>query len=490
MTSKFFRASFFRQKHMKNLKIAIKNILGQPFEYRDLSGLGVNRSALKIYGEIFKLEKKGYHYYFSDFEIEDELWIDVTHTVVFPHMTGVQRVVRKLCYSLKDHKNVQFVKFNSSLRCYQIINSKDRSLLLDFGAPKGQGGQVAIIALKTRVKNFIRDFLGERLFLFLLGIYYSINNFIFNKQPSGSKYDLIPFPLGQRVLIPEVFGVSNRTKFLREFHSANLLKFSAIFYDLIPIKRPDLAQFEDSFAEYLNIFHFVDKVSSISDYARGDLLSYLKTVGRNAEDMKIRTDLLGMDPLNSAQRTEPSGVSNKIVFLAVGSIEKRKNQHSILEALKDLEAYKNQIQLRLIGHLNPEYNELNQALEYAKSVGFEIEILQRADDEELNLAFGSCTATLFCSLEEGFGLPILESVCRKRVCITSKVGSMKEIGEISKGVLFIDPKSPKSISEAMLMVIENKEDFKKAKESINNNLIWPTWEQYSQNILTFNTKQF
>jgi glycosyltransferase involved in cell wall biosynthesis len=474
---------------MKNLKTAVKNILGQPFESRNLNPLGLNKAALKIYNEMFKLEKKGYHFYIADCDANEELWIDVTHTVIFPHMTGVQRVVRKLCYSLKDNKNVQFVKFNSSLRCYQIINSKDNSLLLNFGASVGSSkGQVSKIALKLRIKNFIRDFLGERLFLFLLGLYYSVNNFIFNKPPSGSKYDLIPLPAGQRVLIPEVFGVSNRTKFIREFHNAELLKFGAIFYDLIPIKRPDLAQFEDSFAEYLNIFHFVDRVSSISDYAKNDLLSYLKTVGIKTENMKIRTDLLGMDPISPMSTLDTNNLGKKIIFLAVGSIEKRKNQHSILEALKYLTDQKNKIQIKLIGHLNPDYDEFNQALDDAKAAGFDVEIQQRADDEDLNKAFADCTATLFCSLEEGFGLPVLESVCRKRVCITSKLGSMKEIGEISNGVLFIDPYSEKSIAEAMKLVIENSAEFQSAKSSIQEKIVWPTWEEYSNNILTFNTK--
>lgn len=96
-------------------------------------------------------------------------------------------------------------------------------------------------------------------------------------------------------------------------------------------------------------------------------------------------------------------------------------------------------------------------------------------EEEMQAAYASSTALLFCSYLEGFGMPILEAQSIGVPVVTSQHDPMRHIA--GDGALFCDPNDPESIREQVLKVIQD--------EPLRNTLI----EKGKTNALRFNPQQ-
>lgn len=75
--------------------------------------------------------------------------------------------------------------------------------------------------------------------------------------------------------------------------------------------------------------------------------------------------------------------------------------------------------------------------------------------EELELLYNSAEALLYCSLYEGFGLPILDAFSCGLPVITSNVSSMPEVG--GKAALYVDPFCLDDIKGKLNSVMNDKD---------------------------------
>ncbi len=75
--------------------------------------------------------------------------------------------------------------------------------------------------------------------------------------------------------------------------------------------------------------------------------------------------------------------------------------------------------------------------------------------EELELLYGSASVLLYCSLYEGFGIPILDSFACGVPVITSNVSSMPEIG--GEAALYVNPRNIEDIRKKLNLVMEDQD---------------------------------
>src|SRR6266481_1189771 len=73
----------------------------------------------------------------------------------------------------------------------------------------------------------------------------------------------------------------------------------------------------------------------------------------------------------------------------------------------------------------------------------------RATDDQLSEFYRDCDFTVYPSLVEGFGLPIVESLWNRRPCICANFGEMAEIAK-DGGCLTCDVRDPSQLSQAMV----------------------------------------
>lgn len=75
--------------------------------------------------------------------------------------------------------------------------------------------------------------------------------------------------------------------------------------------------------------------------------------------------------------------------------------------------------------------------------------------EELPLLYGSADVLVYCSLYEGFGLPILDSFCVGVPVITSNVSSMPEVG--GSAALYVNPLNVEDIKNKLMELMADKD---------------------------------
>ena len=85
-----------------------------------------------------------------------------------------------------------------------------------------------------------------------------------------------------------------------------------------------------------------------------------------------------------------------------------------------------------------------------------IHFIEKVSDMKLQKLYAGATATVFPSLYEGFGLPVLESMACGTPVICSDNSSLPEVG--GNAVVYINPRDNQSIRDALLSFENNSQD--------------------------------
>ena len=124
------------------------------------------------------------------------------------------------------------------------------------------------------------------------------------------------------------------------------------------------------------------------------------------------------------------GLAQPPVFVALGTIEPRKN-HALL--LKIWERFWDKMKdaspkLILVGRRGWENEAVFRQLDSEPMMGRTVIEAGTPDDATLAAYFASTTALLFPSLAEGYGLPLAEALGAGVPCIASDLDALREVG--------------------------------------------------------------
>lgn len=200
------------------------------------------------------------------------------------------------------------------------------------------------------------------------------------------------------------------------------------YHDVIPLKYPQWSHPKIVAVHKRRlrlVEHEIDMVIAVSESTKKDLLE----VSNISED-KITVvyegpsgDFKPLEGERIKKFREKYNLPEKFI-LAIGGIGERRNLKRIKEAGKD-------------------YN-LVIAGESLPWLGI----------DELELLYNSAEVLLYCSLYEGFGLPILDGFACGLPVVTSNISSMPEVG--GDAALYADPYSVESIREKLDVLICDK----------------------------------
>ena len=154
-------------------------------------------------------------------------------------------------------------------------------------------------------------------------------------------------------------------------------------------------------------------------------------------------------PLGSREQPATAGAADGADYwLAVGTLEPRKNYETLLDALDLYWARSAQPRpLRIAGGGGWKSETLKNHLVTLESEG-RVQSLGYVPDEELSRLYASARGFVFPSWHEGFGLPVLEALGYGTPVICSDRASLPEVG--GDAAIYIDPASAESICKAML----------------------------------------
>lgn len=238
-----------------------------------------------------------------------------------------------------------------------------------------------------------------------------------------------PLPAGTALVCPELFPPAVGAR-LPELLAAVSGPRIAVFHDAIGLKFPELTPpgTVRRLPAYLRELLLFDGIAANSEDSASSLRDYWAWLGIT-DTPDVRAIPLGLDPVPSGSQSAALNAQPRV--LCVGTIEGRKNHLALLEACEKLWQEGAKFELQLLGL--PRADTAGPALHRIaalKSSGQPLIFDGPRDDTGLHAAYRQCTFTVYPSLIEGFGLPVLESLQHGKPCVCSGAGAL---GESARG---------------------------------------------------------
>lgn len=232
---------------------------------------------------------------------------------------------------------------------------------------------------------------------------------------------------GDWFVTSELFSEAERPG-IAAFLRSKRCRTAAIFADAIPLKHPHITwpQSVARHPHYLKLLAEFDRVWAISAASRDELLEYWAWLGLE-KTPPVDVLPLGADFDGSARFALRRERRARPALLCVGILEPRKNQTFLLEVCEGLWRDGREFDLDIVGRVNPHFGRpvVKKIRGLAKT--FEgLRYHEAVSDEALADLYARAHATVFPTIAEGCGLPLLESLWRGVPCVCSDLPVLKE----------------------------------------------------------------
>lgn len=336
--------------------------------------------------------------------------VDVHHTATAGFATGIQRVTREVTRRWFERHELTLVGWHQDLSGMRVLTP-------DEGRRARFGGDEAEV-------------------------------------PTG---DPLLVPWQCRYILPELAAEVVRAGYLQTMAQYSGTSLNMIGYDLVPMTTAETAHegMVPGFARNLAAARYARVIVPISEGAAVEYRGWRAMLaGAGLSGPRIAPVVL---PAEAQPETAESmqlatariPVGTLPVVLVVGSHEPRKNHLAILHAAELLWREGRAFSLCFIGGNSWNSEEFTTTLADLQDAGRPVEAVSAASDDLLWGAYRVARFTVFPSINEGFGLPVAESLACGTPVITSGFGSMKEIADDGGGALLVDPRDDESLLSAM-----------------------------------------
>lgn len=381
--------------------------------------------------------------------------IDLSHTSHTRARTGIQRVCRSLHAALSNSDAagpVTGITWDPYRRLWRSLEAWEEDNLVRDGSAEKRGAKWPLAA---RVRSTMLRWADRPL----------------RHRVAGT-----------RLIVPELFSpaVAHALPELRRSLSGPCV---AIFHDAIALRLPEYTPSKTvaRFPAYLQELLTFDGVAAVSEDSRQALVDWWKWLGATPTPPVVALPLAVDTPAPDRALARATAAP---VVLSVGSLEARKNHLALLSACERLWQRGIAFELRLIG--------LTQ-LQTGREALAQVRALQQAgrplrydgsvDDATLRAAYHECAFTVYPSLLEGFGVPVLESLTYGKPCICSGLGALGESAR-GGGCITLPEVSDQALEHAILRLLTN-EDEREHLSLEAKRRTFRTWTTYASELVNW-----
>ena len=211
-------------------------------------------------------------------------------------------------------------------------------------------------------------------------------------------------------------------------------------------------------------------VLTVSNFSRDEIIKYY---GTPAEKVKVIYNAVGSDFHEIKDET----LSTQNFFLAVSSLNYRKNLPLVLEAFELFSKENNDYKLYIIGDFDSKSFSTLNLNRYKRIKG--IEFKGRVSDQDLIKYYSNAVAFIYPSFYEGFGIPPLEAQSCNCPVIVSAVSCLPEI--FDQSVLYCDHEDSDSLLVQMNTVKEESCRDRLINLGINNRKKY-SWQDSAEKV--------
>jgi glycosyltransferase involved in cell wall biosynthesis len=255
-----------------------------------------------------------------------------------------------------------------------------------------------------------------------------------------------------------------------------------IFYDMIPILNPVYTGAAATHAAYVSELVRLDLILPISAHSGEQLAAYWAGQGLNVTP-PIKPVLL---PDGGRSPAAPSSTTALYLprtgpITLVGTVEPRKRQMQVLKAFAAARARSTEAarrKLLIIGTLSGEIaDEFNAFLARNPWVIYR----NYVSDGELESVYATAEFTVFASEDEGYGLPISESLMAGAPCLCANFGAMEEVAH-GGGCFTVDVRDQTALEAAIVTLCERPDELSRLRREIAARQ-FKTWGDYAEALL-------
>ncbi len=269
--------------------------------------------------------------------------------------------------------------------------------------------------------------------------------------------DLIPCPRETWLLSPEVpihetEGVEILARTITQCREYGV-RTASIFYDLIPATNPAYASDKPAFLSYLCEIARSDLVLPISHYSAEVLRTFWGKTAASLSDIDVVPLPLAEAPPHVALKT-PDPEADKSLIVLLGVVEPRKRQVEFLQAYAAARQHSPalaKLEVCIVGALHPAVAKPFEKL-VQRTPG--VRYLRHLPDDQIAELMRRAAFSAFVSDDEGFGLPITESLAAGVPCLCADFGAMAEVAA-GGGCLTVDVRDPAALQAALRRLAED-----------------------------------
>lgn len=412
------------------------------------------------------------------------IWIDLTTTRALRGRApvGITRIERALALAAANNlgERVRFAHFDRYERLWlQLDPARAQRLLTDrqaprrtgHGAPARRHGFAASAReIERRMRPILRRVTGPAM------------------RALGSGDLPAAFAPGDRLVLLGDLATMRGIEPLLAHARNRRVGLIAMVYDLIPWRLPHF------FADRASVLGFCDNLSRLLPHAEAILVPSRAT-GSDLEAFAHDRGLplppvapiaLGRGPVPEGQPRRPDwamSLGSDGFALCVGTVQVRKNHRLLYNVWRRLleRGTPGMPTLVLAGDVGWLTGDVRALIARDPLVAGKIVITGPVDDDELAWLYRSCRFTLYPSLYEGWGLPVAESLCAGKTCITSSSSSMPEAA--AGMTTLVDPYDFARWCDAVRAHVCDVEHLREAERRIDAGQIRAMWQDAERRFL-------
>jgi glycosyltransferase involved in cell wall biosynthesis len=358
------------------------------------------------------------------------IYLDVTSSCVSVQNTGIQRVTRKIFAELSRRVAVTPICWNEIGGCYQKLGPNEHKLLTHPFDVESRpttrpdiSGQNPIAELKRLV--------------------------------TLSRFDFETTLTENDVFIAPDCHHDSRRKHLPEWIQKTGVRSVAIFHDASRVRLASVyRRGVRRYREYIQSLTAFGRVICISGQTHDDLMDLWGMFGCEPTSTCVESWPPALE-LNGYKPDSRADAFDLVVY--VSSLDPRKNHFTLLAAAERLWREGVHFELRIIGRSTKLFGrKVIAEIQKLQRLGRPIRWLRHVDDKTLLRQYSDCRFTVYPSLMEGYGLPIMESLLHGKPCISGGNGALGEVAS-GGGCLIVDQTNEEALAAAIKTLLKDRQ---------------------------------
>lgn len=373
------------------------------------------------------------------FDSKRRIYVDTSAVVLEDYVSGIQRVVNGIAINL----------------CKMFEKRRDIEVKAVYSDPSSP-------------HFYISDFNGKK----------------YIKRKTLNNESIAQFKDGDIFIMPDLHpsNIIAKSSMLQRLARRGINVYT-VLHDIIPMQYPEFfsKQFVKEYKDYLKAIAQFSGIIAVSAATMNAYKTWCKkekvefpsyfvlNYNHSGADIEKANPSKGLPEDASILLRK---MKNSQTVLMVGTIEPRKKQELVLAAMEHIWLSGADVNLVFVGRNGWQMEEFVAEMEKHKEYGKRLFWLSGISDEYLELIYEHASGVLIASLEEGFGLPIIESAKKGKPILLRDIPVFKEVAE-NNAYYFSgnDTKELSAVIEKWLDLIKKDEAPKSA------NIKYYTWEE-------------